>query len=287
MSSSAIAINTQRFAPNTMTVVAADEYGPVASHNIGNVLTNVPGITVQFGGLGNPNVISMNGAPSANVPLMINGMQLAHSVDGAGSRSVSTNNLSINNMSRVEIVFTPTPETPGSALAGSINLIPRSSFDRAKPTYTYAVAAVMRDRERTLKRTPGMGGRGDPTYKVTPELSFSSVVPLNDRLGFTFSGSSTTTLNQRSNMQHFWRGVFNDTNGGTYTDTTPDRPSGPCPIRQRHHVAGYVTAAGPRQPHHRGERWDQTVEGANDQFAARILFWRGRPDFLRRVPARF
>ena len=224
MSSSAIAINTQRFAPNTMTVVAADEYGPVASHNIGNVLTNVPGITVQFGGLGNPNVISMNGAPSANVPLMINGMQLAHSVDGAGSRSVSTNNLSINNMSRVEIVFTPTPETPGSALAGSINLIPRSSFDRAKPTYTYAVAAVMRDRERTLKRTPGMGGRGDPTYKVTPELSFSSVVPLNDRLGFTFSGSSTTTLNQRSNMQHFWRGVFNDTNGGTYTDTTPDRP---------------------------------------------------------------
>jgi TonB-dependent receptor len=166
----------------------------------------------------------MNGAPSANVPLMVNGMQLAHAVDGAGTRSVSTNNLSINNMSRLEIVFTPTPETPGSALAGSINLVPRSAFDRAKPTFNYAVAAVMRDRERTLKATPGLGGRGDATHKITPELSFSSVVPLNDRMGFTFSASTTTTRNTRSEMRHFWRGVFNDTNGGTYPDTTPDKP---------------------------------------------------------------
>ena len=223
MSSSAIAINTQRFAPNTMTVVAADEYGPVASHNIGHVLNNVPGITVELGGLGNPNTISMNGAPSANVPLMVNGMQLSHAVDGIGTRSVSTNNLSLNNMSRIEVIFTPTPETPGSALAGSINLVPRSSFDRVKPTYSYTASMVMRDRERTLSRTPGMGGRGS-SHKITPEFSASAVVPINDKLGFTLSASSSVTRNTRTQMRHFWRGLSTDTNGTTYPDTTPDKP---------------------------------------------------------------
>jgi TonB-dependent receptor len=126
-------------------------------------------------------------------------------------------------MSRLEVVFTPTPETPGSALAGSINLVPKSAFDRAKPLYTYSVAAVMRDRERTLNKTPGMG-RGGTSHKVTPEWSASAIVPLNEKIGFTLSASNTSTRNVRTNMQHFWRGSRLDTNGAAFPDTTPDAP---------------------------------------------------------------
>ena len=38
MDGAAIAINTQRFAPNVMNVVAADEFGPMATGNVGEIL---------------------------------------------------------------------------------------------------------------------------------------------------------------------------------------------------------------------------------------------------------
>jgi hypothetical protein len=44
MDGAAIAINTQRFAPNTMNVVAANEFGPVADGGVGEVLKSVSGI---------------------------------------------------------------------------------------------------------------------------------------------------------------------------------------------------------------------------------------------------
>ncbi len=224
MSGAAVAINTQRFAPNTMTVLSTDEYGEVSAYNIGNVLANVPGITVVPGGLGDPYRVSMNGAPPGNVPVTVNGMTLAHAVDGAGRRDGAMSGLSVNNMSRVEVVFTPTPETQGAALAGAINMVPRSAFDRAKPTYTFDAGIVMRERDRRLGQSPGMGGTDNEAHKINPQGSFAAVVPLSDHFGFTFTGSSTTTRPTRVQVTRNWRGLLTDTNGTTYADTTPDKP---------------------------------------------------------------
>ena len=46
MDGAAIAINEQRFAPNIKNVIAADEFGPVADGNIGELLKFVPGVTL-------------------------------------------------------------------------------------------------------------------------------------------------------------------------------------------------------------------------------------------------
>ena len=48
MSGAAVAINTQRFAPNLMTVVAADEFGNIADGNVGEILKFLPGVTAEF-----------------------------------------------------------------------------------------------------------------------------------------------------------------------------------------------------------------------------------------------
>jgi hypothetical protein len=40
---------------------------------------------------------------------------------------------SINNIARMEVLHSPTPESQGAALAGSVNMVPRSSFERARP----------------------------------------------------------------------------------------------------------------------------------------------------------
>ena len=82
------------------------------------------------------------------------GFNLAKASSGT-SRTVGLENVAINNLSRIEVIYTPTPETTGSALAGMVNMVPRSAFERARPTYSLSAAINMRDNDRSFNRTPG------------------------------------------------------------------------------------------------------------------------------------
>ena len=79
MDGAAIAINTQRFAANTMNVVAANEFGPVADGGVGEVLKSVSGISIARGGFGDAYQVSLHGAPPRNVPITVGGISLANS----------------------------------------------------------------------------------------------------------------------------------------------------------------------------------------------------------------
>ena len=241
MSGAAIAINTQRFAPNVMNVLAADEFGPVASGNVGEVLKTVPGITVAPGGLGAPYTISLNGVPSSYVPVMINGISVADSAQGTG-RTSGIHQLSINNMARIEVSYTPTPETSGSALAGAINLVPRSALERSRPIYNVSAAMLFRGDEFSWKKTPGP--RRENTRKIGPDLNFSAVVPLTPRFGFTLTASKSATFAPNPFLQTTWRGVGAATNGNALPDTTTDRPYlSDFALRDRVAFIGRTTAA--------------------------------------------
>ena len=221
MDGAAIAINTQRFAPNFMNVVAADEFGSVASGNVGEVLKTVPGVAIGLGGLGAPFTVSLNGVPPNNVPLTIGGFSLANAANGT-QRTVGLHQVSINNMARVEVVYTPTPESSGAALAGSVNLVPRSAFERSKPVYNYSAAVLMRDSSRTLAKSAT--SQRKPTRTVHPSIDLSAIVPVNERFGFTVSASTFTHYIPQTFSQNTWRGASAATNGGTLPDTTPDKP---------------------------------------------------------------
>src|SRR5262245_21922993 len=221
MDGAAIAINTQRFAPNAMNVVAADEFGAVAIGNVGEVLKSVPGVTIGLGGLGAAYTIAINGVPPDNVPVTIGGFNLANAASGTG-RAVGVNQISINNTARVEVIYTPTPETTGSALAGYVNLVPRSAFERSKPIFNYSAALMMRDDDHPWHRSPGPLSK--KSHKINPTLDFSTVVPVNDRFGFTLSGSTLRVYAPQDFVQLTWRGASAATNGNTLPDTTPDRP---------------------------------------------------------------
>ncbi len=221
MDGAAIAINEQRFAPNIVSVVAADEFGLVPDGNIGEFLKLLPGITMSYRG-GDPREVSMDGVSSENVPVSVGGFSLATpEVSGVG-RNVELNSVSINNMSRVEAVFSPTPESPGSALAGTINLVPRSAFERARPVFTGSTYVIMRDNARDFHKTPGP--RAERTRKVQPGFEFTWIVPVSKAFGFTLSGGSSAQYSSEPIMTNTWRGAGAATNGGTLPDTTPDRP---------------------------------------------------------------
>lgn len=221
MDGAALAINEQRFAPNIMNVISSDEFGGVAEGNVAEVMKFLPGVTIENSG-GNMRFISINGVASDNVPVTIDGFSLASAQGGGTGRSVQVDMVSSNSLSRIEVSYSPTPESQGAALAGSVNMVPRSSFERSKPQFNGSVYIMMRDNARDFNKVPGP--RTNPTRNVHPGFDFSYVAPINERFGFTLSGGHSTQYSAQDISTNTWRGGGAATNGAAFPHTTPDRP---------------------------------------------------------------
>ena len=221
MDAAAIAINEQRFASNLRTVVATDEFGTVAEGHVGEFMKFLPGVTMEYAG-GNAREISINGAPAAYVPVTVDGFNLASAVGNGTGRAAAVDMVSINGLSRLEVSYSPTPDSPGSALAGSVNMVSRSAFERARPVFNGSAYVMMRDNRRETHRTAIP--RETRTRKVYPGFDFSWVVPINRSLGFSLSGGRTTQYAGQDFSQNTWRGTGAATNGAAFPHTTFDRP---------------------------------------------------------------
>jgi len=228
MDGAAIAINEQRFAPNLVNVVSADEFGSIADGSVGEFMKFLPGITSDYTG-GDARRFSVNGVPAGNVPITFGGFDLASASAASTARTIELDQVSINSISRIEVMQSPTPESTGSALAGSVNFVPRSAFERFKPSFHYSASLLMRNTEQSLHRTPGP--MWEPSHKVLPGFDFSAIVPVNKRFGFTVSGGYSLQYTPQGSSLNSRRGVSSGTstpaaNGtqGSFPDTTTDNP---------------------------------------------------------------
>ncbi len=221
MDAAALAINEQRFASNIKNVLSTDEFGNVAEGNAAEFLKFLPGVTIDYTG-GNARDISINGVPSDNVPVTLDGFAIASAPGNATGRSVASDMISINNLSRIEVSYSPTPESQGSALAGSVNMVPRSSFERVKPLLNASVYVITRDNARDLKKVPGP--KPSATRNVHPGFDFAYVAPVNKWFGYTLSAGTSTNYSPQDNNQNVWRGVQSATNGVAFPHTTVGNP---------------------------------------------------------------
>ncbi len=228
MDGAALAINEQRFSRNIVNVVAADEFGTIADGSIGEFMTFLPGITSDYTG-GDARRFSINGAPAENVPISMGGFDMASAAGAGTGRQIELDQVSINSVSRIEVNRSPVPETPGSALAGSVNFVPRSAFERNKPIYNYSVAFLMKDAERAFGRaTPGPGW-GQDSHKIHHGFDVSAVVPVNKNFGFTVSGGYSMQYTPQANAAMQWVGAGIPSNVAANLSTgrpatTPDNP---------------------------------------------------------------
>ena len=217
----ALAINEQRYAPNIKNIVSTSEYTKDPEGNVAELMKFMPGISVENNG-SNARWITMQGAPQDYVPVTIDGFNLA-STGGDTTRRVGFDFVSINNLSRVEVETSPTPESQGEALAGSVNMVSRSAFEQSHPMLDMSVSLTMRDNALNLNKTPD--SRDTMTRKIRPGFDFSYVAPVNKRFGFTLSGSMMRTYAGNENETgQTWRGTSAATNGAAFPDTAPDKP---------------------------------------------------------------
>ncbi len=220
MDAAAVAIHEQRFASEIKTVVSSDEFGQVAEANAAEMIKFLPGVAIEYGG-GNARNIMINGAPAGNVPVTVAGFDLASAGVGGLGRAVALDMVSINNVSRIEVVQSATPDSPGSALSGSVNMVPRSAFERRRPELQGSAFIMMRDSERDFEKTPG------PTHtarrKVHPGFDFVYTMPVSKRFGFSVSANHSTQYSPQDWVELTWRGTTGAIDAN-YAPTTPDRP---------------------------------------------------------------
>jgi iron complex outermembrane receptor protein len=216
MSGTAIAINEQRFAPNLRNVVSTDEFGYVPDGNVAEFLKFLPGVSMN-----SAREISINGVPSANIPVTIGGFSVASPIgsggDGGTARSNSMDVFSTTNVSRIEVSFSPTPESDGSALAGTVNLVPRSSFERTRPAFSGSTYVSLLNNGRDF-------GQPSPYRKVHPGFDFNWVVPVSRTFGYTLAAGHSIRQTDTPVIQNVWRGGGSVTNGTTFPHTPYGQP---------------------------------------------------------------
>lgn len=208
MDTRVIAINEQRFADNLKTVAAADAFGDSVDGNVNEFIKNMPGITIDGSG------VSVRGLPGSMTPVSIDGADLASSSGIKDTRAIGLSNLAINNISRVEVTKSPTPDMAANAVGGSVNLITKSAFELARPQFKYRAMVTFNEEYMDWKKTPYPGR--NPSYKYKPSFDFSYTVPVNKKFGFSINAMH----NQQFSFQRALRTQWNST-------TTPATPTNP------------------------------------------------------------
>lgn len=211
----AIAINEQRFAPNIKNVLSTDSLGGVMVSSVGEFLKFIPGVTAEYD---NADIlgISVRG---------IGGAMTSFSTDGApmvtawssGTRSFQVKTLSLNDISRIEVTKVPTPSSPADSLAGSVNMVSKSAFERSRAELRYGVTLVGNSEDLTFNKTPHSNGDKN-TRKIHPGFDFDYTLPIGKNFGIVVTGMQSNKYNE----QHYARTAYN--NGGTATGASISRP---------------------------------------------------------------
>ncbi len=187
--SDAIAINEQRFAANIKTVVAADALGDVMDGNVGEFLKFLPGITAEYDTESGGSVasVAVRGFPTAMAVLSTDGMEMANTGNPQGaSRVFQFKEVSINNISRLEVTKVPTPSTPADSMSGSIDMVSKSSFERKTAQLRYSVSLAGIHNRLSLSEEPHVSD--ERIYKVRPSASFDYTLPVTKTFGLVITG---------------------------------------------------------------------------------------------------
>lgn len=192
MDAEAVATNEQRFSPNIKNVVAAGSFGDIAEGNLGEFMKYLPGVTADFA---DPTIlsISVRGLNSHLTSVTADGAQMANAHYGGSTRVFQFEQVSINNIARVELTKVPTPAQPADTLGGTVNMVSKSAFERKSAHLTYRLYLSANQGDVALGRKPHSFEM--TKHRVQPNADFNYTLPLNERLGIVVSGLTSNQFN--------------------------------------------------------------------------------------------
>lgn len=232
-----IAINEERHSVNIKNVVAADAFGDIPGGNVGEFVKYLPGIELEYGGTyiapTDAFGVSVRGFGAADTAIYIDGVPIASASQASLTTQVGLDMMSINNASRVELIKVPTPDMKMSSVGGQINLISKSAFEFAKPSFTVKAYTVINSEfVNPFERVAGP--KPKKVYAGQPGLELTYVKPVNDKFGISVTASSFSQYSVNRRLRPEW-GTASVTNidmrpfGGT-TGTTLTNANGPVSL---------------------------------------------------------
>ena len=206
-----IAMNEQRFAADLRNVVSADEYGDIGEGNMGEFLKHVPGVDVEYGGGVVARTATVRGFPPESTIVTMDGGDVANVGYSALSRAANLDLLTMNNVARVEIFKSPTPDKPANMLGGAINVVTKTAFEQKTAKLSYRAFGTVNSKHIGRGTRPGPGYEGEMN-PLQPGFDLSYVLPLTRNFGVTAAAT------------YFARHNESDVYSGTWSHVTPSAP---------------------------------------------------------------
>ncbi|MBI5769820.1 MAG: TonB-dependent receptor [Verrucomicrobia bacterium] len=211
----ALATNEQRFAKNIKNVVATDAFGDVTEGNVAEFMKFMPGVTIEYSDA-SPNAVAVRGFDSNMTAVTADGAQLANASGSAANRAFLFTQVSINNVSRIEVTKVPTPANPADGISGTVNMISKSSFERSRMAFNYRAFLNASSDGMMIKDQPFPFDTLEP--RVNPGFDFDLTLPITKNFGIVFTGLHSKQWNEQNISTMTW----NATAAGT--GATPAKP---------------------------------------------------------------
>ncbi len=193
------AIMTQRANINATEVVAADNFGNVATANVGEFLRYLPGLSLDYTE-SSPRAARIVGLDPKYVKVTLDGAPLASAASASfsgSSRQFEFEQASINSISSIEVNRTLKASLPADAPAGNINMVSKNAFEASGRSIDFNLFAQANSLDLTLGKT--VGPDDGHHYKVFPGfiLNYSDVFAKN-RFGFQVTLSDNTVYTEQN-----------------------------------------------------------------------------------------
>ncbi len=187
LDNTARALNQQRTADNTVTIISSDAIGRFPDPNIAEALQRAPGVGIERD-QGEGRYINVRGAPSEWSAVSVDGIQIP-SVDPT-TRAIDLDTLPSDIVANLEVTKSLLPYQDADSIAGAVNITTRSPFDRKGFALTGMAGASYNQYGK------GSDYRGSAAISDTfgPDRQF----------GLLVSGSYSRTHRRPDNVENTW-----------------------------------------------------------------------------------
>ncbi|MFN3313622.1 MAG: TonB-dependent receptor plug domain-containing protein, partial [Hyphomonas sp.] len=181
------ALNQQRTNDATTSIVSSDAIGRFPDSNIAEALQRVPGFAVQRD-QGEGRTIQLRGAPSEFTSVTVNGISIASPSES--TRAIDLDTIPSDVVASIEVSKSLLPYQQADSIAGSVNLVTRSPFDRRGLQFNLSGGASHNE----------IGDTNDYRYSGVVSNTFGP----NEQFGALFSASYSQTNRQLDNIENGW-----------------------------------------------------------------------------------
>lgn len=219
-----IALQEQRAADLNKVVVNAGAFGDVTEGNIGEFIKFLPGISINYVAA-DVRSIDVRGMGSNFTPVTVDGNRMASAASTEPNRNFELEQVSINNVERIEVIRVPTADISADSLGGSVNLVSRSAFERDGRNISYRAYLSFNDEHIDFSKTPGWGPREQ--RKIWPgfDINYSDILA-DGKLGISLNYLNSKQFNPQHRSRYRWEfEEFND---------EPDDGSAPLAVLRRY-----------------------------------------------------